>query len=349
MKDLTPRNIALLISALSVLVFASTFAFLHFFISPSYSWLLLFLGAAGIFIITYIAGLYVIEKFIYKKIKVIYKTIHSLKLNKDSFPQSVSMYKDILSQVNQDVLDWAKNNKEEIEYLKSQEQYRKEFIGNVSHELKTPIFNIQGYLLTLLEGGLEDQTINRDYLMRAERSVERMIAIVEDLDIVTRLESGQLEMEFLKFDILELVKDVFDSQEMKARQKQIRFKIRKNKDNPIYVFADKDRIRQVLTNLIVNSVKYGKQEGTTEVRFYDMEENILIEVADNGVGISKTDLLRVFERFYRVDKSRSRAFGGSGLGLAIVKHIIEAHEQTINVRSTEGIGSTFSFTLKKAA
>ena len=200
----------------------------------------------------------------------------------------------------------------------------------------------------MLEGGLEDETINRKFLMKAEKSVERMISIVEDLDIVSRLESGQLEMNLSKLEIHGLIKETFELLEMKAANKQINLKFRKTPDKNTFVIADKDRIRQVVTNLIVNSIKYGKTGGTTEIRIYDMEENMLIEVADDGIGISSEHLPRLFERFYRVDKSRTRDSGGSGLGLAIVKHIIEAHEQTINVRSTEGIGSTFSFTLKKA-
>ncbi|HET6243230.1 MAG TPA: ATP-binding protein [Bacteroidia bacterium] len=270
-----------------------------------------------------------------------------MKINGANFPDSFDLDTDILNQVSRDVVNWTQSSNKEIEDLKSQEQYRKDFIGNVSHELKTPLFNIQGYVLTLLEGGLEDETINRNYLIRAERSVERMINIVEDLDTVTKLETGQLVMDFIKFDIVDLSKDVVDALQMNAKQKGVVFKIKKDNEKPVLVKADKDRIRQVLTNLMLNSIRYGKKEGLTEIRFYDMEENILIEVADNGIGIPAHHLAHLFERFYRVDKSRSRESGGSGLGLAIVKHIIEAHDQTINVRSTEGVGSTFSFTLKK--
>jgi two-component system, OmpR family, phosphate regulon sensor histidine kinase PhoR len=250
--------------------------------------------------------------------------------------------------VNRDVVNWAVKSRQEIDQLKNQEEYRKEFIGNVSHELKTPIFNIQGYILTLLEGGLEDEKINRDYLMRAERSVERMINIVEDLDTVTRLESRQLIMEFIRFDINEVAKEVAEMNDITAGSKNIQIKIKNRTDRPVLVYADKDRIRQVMNNLVVNSIKYGRQGGLTEIRWYDMEENILVEVSDNGIGIPSEHLPRLFERFYRVDKSRSRESGGSGLGLSIVKHILEAHNQTINVRSTKGAGSTFSFTLEKA-
>lgn len=346
MVNLTPRTVALLVSLMPVLISA-----VFNIVSYPYiiiKWYLFVVLLIVLFIVNYFLSLYLVEKFIYKKIKVIYKTIHSLKLNKNSVPEDFKMDTDILNQVNKDVVDWASNKKEEIEQLKLMEQYRKEFIGNVAHELKTPIFNIQGYILTLLEGGLDDARINRDYLQRAERSVERMITIVEDLDTITKLESGQMKLDLENFDIVSLTKEVFEQSEIHAKSKNIKLVFHKNYEKPINVKADKERIRQVLTNLIINSIKYGKENGTTEVRFYDMDDNLLIEVADNGVGINEKHLPRLFERFYRVDQSRSRDMGGSGLGLAIVKHIIEAHKQTINVRSTENVGSTFSFTLSRA-
>ncbi|MCE3280335.1 MAG: histidine kinase [Bacteroidetes bacterium] len=228
-----------------------------------------------------------------------------------------------LDKLDSEIQAWANDRKEEIERLKKLEVYRKEFLGNVSHELKTPIFNIQGYVLTLLDGGLEDETINR-----------------------SQLETGELQIEPEKFDIVALTKDVCEAQEMKATAKGIMLSM-PGDGKPVYVYADRFRIRQVLVNLIVNSVKYGKEYGETKIRFYDAGEKVSIEVADNGLGISKEHLPRLFERFYRVDKSRSREMGGTGLGLAIVKHILEGHNQTINVMSTEGVGTVFSFTLKK--
>ncbi len=224
--------------------------------------------------------------------------------------------------------------------------YRREFLGNVSHELKTPVFNIQGYVLTLLDGGLEDPTINKNYLIRAEKSVDRMITIIDDLEAISQLETGELQIEQERFDIVLLMKDVIDAQEMHATDKGIMLSIQDDA-KPIFVNADRFRIRQVLVNLIVNSVKYGKEYGETKIRFYDVGDNIRIEISDNGIGIGEEHLPRLFERFYRVDKSRSREQGGTGLGLAIVKHIIEAHSQTINVMSTEEVGTVFSFTLKK--
>jgi two-component system phosphate regulon sensor histidine kinase PhoR len=345
MTNLTPRSVALIVSLLPI-VFCIVFNIIFYpFTSNQLYWFYLFLVV--LFVVNYFLSYYLVEKFIYEKIKVIYKTIHNLKLSKNSLPEDLKMNTDILSKVNKDVVDWASKKKEEIEQLKLLEQYRKEFIGNIAHELKTPIFNIQGYILTLLEGGLDDPRINRDYLQRAERSVERMITIIEDLDTISKLESGQLTLNIEKFDIVALTKEVFEQSEMYAKSKNIRLIFNKNYDKPIRVKADKERIRQVLTNLIVNSIKYGKENGTTEIRFYDMDDNILVEVADNGIGINEKHLPRLFERFYRVDQSRSRDMGGSGLGLSIVKHIIEAHKQTINVRSTENVGSTFSFTLSK--
>jgi len=246
-----------------------------------------------------------------------------------------------------EILAWAEDRKNEIERLKKLEVYRKEFLGNVSHELKTPIFNIQGYVLTLLDGGLEDETINRDYLQRAERSIDRMITIIDDLEAISQLETGELQIEPERFDVIALAKDVIEAQELKATSKGIILTVQ-NDDRPVYVFADRFRIRQVIVNLIVNSIKYGKEYGETKIRVYDMGDNVSVEVADNGLGIANEHLPRLFERFYRVDKSRSRDQGGTGLGLAIVKHILEAHNQNITVMSTVGVGTVFSFTLKKA-
>jgi two-component system phosphate regulon sensor histidine kinase PhoR len=255
---------------------------------------------------------------------------------------------DMLDLLNTEVQEWAAERKEEIDHLNRLEMYRKEYLGNVSHELKTPIFSIQGYILTLLEGGLEDPGINRDYLQRAERSVDRMIAIVEDLQAITQLETGELELDIERFELIALARDVVDAEEMRAKSNKIHFEILNDAGPAVYVMADRFRMRQVLVNLVVNSVRYGRENGETKIKIHDAGDKIVVEVADNGIGISKVHLSRVFERFYRVDKSRSRSQGGTGLGLAIVKHIIEAHKQNIDVISTEGVGSAFSFTLRKA-
>ena len=229
------------------------------------------------------------------------------------------------------------------------EAYRREFIGNLAHELKTPIFNIQGYISTLIdeeESTDEEASIRQKYLNNAEKNIERMISLIHDLDTVSRLESGTTQLEIEKFDIVYMAREILEMQEIRAQEKNIRLQLKENYA-PIYVYGDINSIKQVLTNLVVNSIIYGNENGSTRVSFFDMDENILVEVADDGPGISEEHLSRLFERFYRVDKSRSRNQGGTGLGLAIVKHIIEAHRQTINVRSKPGKGATFSFTLKK--
>lgn len=244
---------------------------------------------------------------------------------------------------------WMGDRKYDIDRLRKLEIYRKEFLGNVSHELKTPVFNIQGYIVTLLEGAIDDKAVNREYLQRAEKSVDRMINMINDLEAITQLETGQLEIEYEKFDIVALIKDVFETEEMKATSKGIILRFKEgNEASPVFVYADKFRIRQVITNLVTNSIKYGKEYGETVARIYHNDNHVVVEIADNGPGISQSHLPRIFERFYRVDKGRSRAQGGTGLGLSIVKHIIEAHGQTISVTSKEGAGTAFSFTLKSA-
>lgn len=347
MNNLTPRKIAFIVSLVVSSILGGMVLFYNYYFFDLINILVPTLVLITAFVVCYFIFQFTIEEFFYERLKVIYKTIYSLKSKSSKGNQPVDLGKDIISEVNQEVINWAKDYNAEIEELRKNENYRREFLGNVSHELKTPIFNIQGYISTLLDGGLEDPTINVEYLKRAERSVERMISIVEELQDIAQLETGQLKLEPEPFDIVQLVREVFLGQEFLASQRKIKFRF--NQEYlPIVVKADRFRIRQVLTNLIVNSVKYGKEGGETVVRFYDMDENILVEVKDNGIGIEQAHLPRLFERFYRVDKSRSRDSGGTGLGLAIVKHIIEAHNQVINVRSAEGIGSTFSFTIKKA-
>ena len=228
------------------------------------------------------------------------------------------------------------------------ETFRREFVGNVSHELKTPIFNIQGYIHTLLDGALYDEEVNIKYLNRTVKSIDRMISIVSDLEVISSLEFNQGELDISNWDIIQLLQEIMDQNEMKAKKSSVTLGFDKDSYSPIYVSADRDQIHHVVTNLIVNSIKYGKENGATEVRVLSMGDHILVEVSDNGIGISQDNLPRLFERFYRVDKSRSRKEGGTGLGLSIVKHILEAHNQTINVRSTDDVGSTFSFTLAKS-
>lgn len=346
MKDLTPNGIALRISFLVAVVVTLLVFLLEYFNSNA---TIIIVAVFPIsFLASYIGFRIAVERFIYRKIKLIYKTIHNLKLSPDEETRDLDLNTNVLQEVKTEVEKWDKTNKEEIERLKGVENYRREFVGNVSHELKTPIFNIQGYLLTLLEGGLDDPNINISYLQKANKSVDRMITLIEDLDEISKLESGMIELEIAKIDIAELVREVVSSLEMKAKKNNTNILFVEEPSKPIWVEADSDGINQVLVNLIVNSIKYGKEGGETLIKLFDMHDNILIEVEDNGQGIEEEHLPRLFERFYRTDKGRDRESGGTGLGLSIVKHIIEAHHQTINVRSSVGVGSTFSFTLKKA-
>jgi two-component system phosphate regulon sensor histidine kinase PhoR len=308
---------------------------------------LVILGSLLVFILVYATSLYFINKFLFEKINPLYRTVLNSNLPEREI-KGPGTKTDIIKQVKSDVEDWENNKKTEIDQLKQLEKYRREFLGNVSHELKTPIFNIQGYILTLLDGGLEDPSINRLYLERSEKSINRMINIVEDLESISRLESGELKLEMENFDIVALVNEVCEMQEMLTEKYKISLEMEINSGKQWMVNADKKRITEVLNNLIVNSIKYGKKNGKTKVSVFDMDDRLLIEVSDTGIGIAEKDIPRIFERFYRSDKSRSRDHGGTGLGLSIVKHIIEAHRQTLNVRSKLGEGSSFSFTLNKA-
>jgi two-component system phosphate regulon sensor histidine kinase PhoR len=309
-------------------------------------WLQVIVFAVLVFLSSWLIIYKSLQRFIYDKIKLIFRNMHSLKVGRSAF--RLDMSKDVLGDVNKEVVDWAEDRMAEIEDLREKENFRKEFVGNLAHELKTPIFSIQGYILTLLEGALEDPNFNRKFLMKAAKSVDRMTMLVEDLDTITQFESGSLKLDKEKIDVVELTKEVIEQREEEAEQKNIDIRFNKNYDKPIYANADSFRVSQVLINLITNSINYGKIGGKTTVRFFDMDERILIEVEDNGPGIGKEHIPRLFERFYRVDKSRSRHQGGTGLGLAICKHIIEGHEQSMNVRSEVGKGSVFSFTLAKA-
>ena len=254
----------------------------------------------------------------------------------------------IITEVNEDVAKWAKDRTREIALLKANEKYRKEFLGNVSHELKTPLFNIQGYINTLIDSGLEDHNINMKYLERAEKNVARLIKIVEDLGTISKFESGELKLIIENFDIKNSIEDVIDFYEIKAKSRNITLELASAPTGPAMCKGDKEKIYEVLSNLVVNSINYGKENGKTTLAIYDIGKKWLIDVQDNGIGIEETLLQRVFERFFRVDKSRSSQNGGTGLGLSIVKHIIEAHGELITVKSKINEGTTFSFTLKKA-
>lgn len=298
-----------------------------------------------VFLVSFFIIQYRVENFIYKRMKKIYDDVSLLDVSTLGRQKITTNMETLTKEVEL----FARNKKLEIEALKIRENYRREFIGNVSHELKTPLFTVQGYIETLLAGALNDEKIREKYLERANKGVERLIYIIKDLDMITKLEVGELNLEKETFDIVDLIENVFELLEMKASKNIISLTFNKKYQKSIWVKADKDRIQQVLSNLIVNSIKYGRNKGTTELSVENLIMNkVLIRVTDNGEGINNDEIPRLFERFYRVDKSGSREQGGSGLGLSIVKHILDAHNEKIYVESQIGIGSEFSFTLEKA-
>lgn len=309
------------------------------------NWLLLVVATMLVLVFSFVALQFRIERFIYRRIKKIYDDVALL----ESTPLSTNPVTTDMRTLTAEIEKFAKDKKIEIDTLKIREEYRKDFLGNVSHELKTPLFTAQGYLETLLDGAIEDKNIRRKYISRANKAVERLIYIVRDLDLITKLEVGDLRLEKEDFNIVELIQNVFDLLEMKANKKKIVLTFDMAYPNPIMVHADKEKIQQVLTNLLVNSIKYGNENGTTEVSVENLVKNkVIVRVTDNGEGIPANHLPRLFERFYRVDQSGSRKEGGSGLGLSIVKHVIEAHGEKIYVESSEDVGSEFSFTLEKS-
>jgi two-component system, OmpR family, phosphate regulon sensor histidine kinase PhoR len=348
LKNPTPQQIAVYATLLSVGAFLLVIGGLMLLgINPQSVWFFAVIGVL-LLIVVYNINIYYLRKYIYRKIKLIYKTIHQEKVAPEEKNKTIDVNSNIIEDVEREVAVWAESQRKELNKYKTWAEYRRNFMGDISHELKTPIFNIQGYLESLLDGGLEDETVNQMFITRAATNVQRLQTIVEDLESISRLESGDLILEMQTFDIKELTQEVFEDLEMKAKRRTINLDFKDGASNSFKVRADREKIRQVLNNLVNNSLKYGIEEGRTKVGFYDMDRHILIEVADNGIGIPKQHINHVFDRFYRVDKSRSRQMGGSGLGLSIVKHIVEAHKQTINVRSTPDLGSTFGFTLEKA-
>lgn len=341
-KNISPKQIA----AFTALVLAIPESILVLAVERSIWW------ALGSLVILFVGGYFLIyfmlERFIYRKIKLIYKFIYKTKATK----REETYYKYVLPQksiddVRADVEAWASRNEEELELLRSNEQFRKEFLQNLSHEFKTPVFAIQGYVDTLLSGALANPEVNRKFLEKTAKNVERLGNLLNDLDEISRLERGELILYKQNFIIQDLIRDVYESLSGQADKKQISCQIKKGCESPLTVFADKEKIRQVLINLVENSVKYGKNKGSITASIYKTDgRHILVEISDDGMGIPEKSLTRVFERFYRTETGRSQDVTGSGLGLAICKHIIEAHNQTIHVRSTEGVGTTFGFTLE---
>ena len=310
-------------------------------------WWLVACISVAVFVSVAVFSLFTIKSYVAYKLKPIY----SMVLSRDVHTTEIvdEMKDKHVENISEELTAWADDNDKEINRLKQSEAFRKQYLGNVAHELKTPIFNIQGYISTLLDGGLEDDLINRKYLERAEKSIDRLINIVNDLDTISKLENDMNRLKMEKFDIVALAKEIADQLEMEAAKRNIKIQVKGSDSLPsqFWVSADKHFVGQVLVNLIINSINYGKEGGSTRIKFRDMLDKILVEVEDTGVGISKEDMPRIFERFYRVDKGRSREQGGTGLGLAIVKHIVEAHGERIKVRSELGVGTTFAFPLKK--
>lgn len=332
---------ALYLSVLAILI--ASLSYLFFFKSLGIITLIVF--GVLIFIVSFLVIQYRAEHFIYQRVKKLYDDISILDVN-DLKRDNVTTD---IEGLTKSVQEYVQDRKEEIADLTERDSFRRDFLGNVAHELKTPLFTVQGYLLTLIEGAVNDKEIRDKYLERANKGVERLTAIVKDLDMITKLETDGMKMNMVSFNILELIQNVFDLFEMKAKKRNIRLQFDELYEYPIYVKGDVERIEQVLINLVVNSIKYGKVGGftTVSVKSYN-QDKLIIRVVDNGEGIKQEHIPRLFERFYRVDQSRSREQGGSGLGLSIVKHIIEAHNETISLKSTFGTGSEFSFTLEKS-
>ncbi len=333
--------IALLVTLVVIISGGIVVYIYHFFL-----WGLAIICVAT-FIVTYLFAQLVMKKFVIYKMKPIYQIVFERNLRTRELEDLYLKKDNLLETVTEEITDWAERNQREIERLEEMEHFRREYLGNFAHEIKTPVFNVQGYVSTLLDGALEDENVNRLYLERAEKSVERLIHIVTYLDEISRLESGEPNLEYSRFDIVTLAREIADDFEKDARARNIKIKFKAKLPENLLVIADRKYVSQVLVNLISNSIRYGSEGGWTRVSFIDMFDKVMVEVADNGEGIEKEDISRVFERFFRTDVSRSREKGGTGLGLAIVKHILEAHGETITLRSELGVGSTFSFTLSK--
>ena len=343
-KNFSPQQAAL-VASIPIGAVASLAIYIY-----SGLWLPSLLFFISITLLSYFIIYYTVQRFIYRKIKLIYKLIYQTKASK----KEEFYFKNILPQksieeVNEEVERWAVQHKEEIEVLRKNETFRKEFLLNLSHELKTPIFAIQGYVDTLLNGALDNPEVNVRFLGNALKNIDRLVNLVDDLDEITKLESGEQLLYKQNFIIQDLIKEVFESLSIKADERKIKCFIKKGCEAPLTVFADKEKIRMVIINLVDNAIKYGKQNGIIEGSAYIIDgKNILVEISDNGYGIADEHLPRIFERFYRTDLARARKAGGSGLGLSIVKHIIEAHKETIHVRSKTDVGTTFGFILPSA-
>ena len=345
-KNLTIRQIAFYISLTVCIAQLLTLVGLFYHEINGVSFWKIFFLIIGSIALTYSVVVFLVEKYFFRRIKVIYKMISG---SKDSLKDTDGISRaSTFKSINEKVEEWTTKTNAELSSLKSMEIFRKRYLGDVSHELKTPLFTVQGYLYTLLEGGLYDDKINTKYIKSALRNVERLQDIVEDLEMIHELEANESETFFTTFDIKTLTDDVISDLKFKANEKRIAIDYKNGADTSFRAKGDKNQIRQVFINLISNSIKYGNEGGRTKISFYDLDKKVLIEISDNGIGIAEPDQKHIFNRFYRVDKSRSKEVEGSGLGLSIVKHILERHGQKISIRSTIKTGSTFGFTLDKA-
>jgi two-component system phosphate regulon sensor histidine kinase PhoR len=330
---------SLIISSMFTILISLFIEELNLSKSLSYSLSFTFFGS----VIIYLSLSFFVKFFLNRRIKEISNKLFSQDLNPNK--TITTDMDDLIDQIKQ----FDDKRKIELSEMREQETFRREFIGNLAHELKTPLFTSQSYILTLLDGAIDDKSVNKKYLKIAEKSIERLNLIVKDLDFITKLETGDSNLKKSNFDIVDLVNNSIEMLEISANKKNIKLMIDHEYNPPINVYADKEKIEQVIINLIENSIKYGKENGTTEIVLQDLVENkIIVRVTDNGIGVKENHLDRLFERFYRVDQSGSRSSGGSGLGLAIVKHIVDAHDEKIYVESDFGLGSEFSFTIDKS-
>ncbi len=344
-KNISPRNLSLISAA----ILAIANAILSFVLRPQ--WEIASIVFAVTFLVVYILYYYTLDRFIYRKIKLIFKFIYRTKATKkEEFFNEHILPRKSLEEVSKDVERWALRQRDEIDMLQKNEQFRKEFLSNLAHELRTPIFTVQGYIETLMDGALDDPEVNRKFLSNAARGVERLVQLVDDLNQISKLESGKIPIVKENFKIQDLIREVYEELSMHVKERESKFELKKGTESSLQVYADKHKIRQVLVNLIENAIRHGIPTGTITAGCYTMDDqHVYIEISDDGPGIAEDHLPRIFERFYRIDRSRSRkSNGGTGLGLAIVKHIIEAHGGTVTVRSKPGVGSSFGFTLEKA-
>lgn len=340
-KNLSPRQVAAVLAfAISALVGLANFILID-------DWIIALASFGVLFLVAYLLTFYFLQQFIYRRIKLIYKFIYQTKASKrEEFYNKYIIPQKSIDEVKEDVEKWAVQRQGEIEVLRKNEAFRKEFLQNLAHEFKTPIFAIQGYVDTLLGGAMENPEVRKRFLENTSRNVDRLVNLMNDLDEISRLESGEQVLYKQYFIIQDLIKEVIESLSIKLNQKEITASIKKGCEAPVYVFADKEKIRQVMINLVENAAKYGKPSGSIVVSVYTTDEfKVLLEVSDDGIGIEEAHLSRIFERFYRTDKARSRDKGGTGLGLAICKHIVEAHGESMHVRSKPDVGTTIGFTL----